>query len=816
MVLVNEKTHMRYKTRLMLPILIILLAGLVSIFWFRGKYLITATDLFFPINRLYFFKLTLSSWDPRSFGSNNFRMLAGSIPFGLYLAITDLFHISLINTQKIIMYIQLAGSGLSMFYLIYTISQLTKKNSSFIQPLIGGLMYMFNPFLAIMITSFPFMWQPYITLPLLLALYVKGVTENKGFKYIFVYCLIWLISTTNQYINPKYLIFDLLPLFLFFLYYFFILSKDTTKKKQSVYFSIKLLVLLLLLYSYWLIPAFFGIKQNFKDVAAAYQQLGQRDRMSDYILNSAKNVLDSLRLWGLWAIKSGYKGEPYFFWTSLYDTPLYIIIGYLASVVILIPFVLDKLKHRFELFFLCILILSVIGMSGSAPGFNTINLKLAKIVPLYTDIFSIPYVHFGIFAALAYVFLFSYGIKYLYQLLRPFRIFQILFIFLVFVVYIGIYPWPVWTGNIFRPQKPIIASNRYAIPSYYYQMSNFLKNQRLDYKIYSLPYSRSGYGVYTWDMGFNGPDISYQFLGNILYGINPVGLAANQSIINGQTKDLSRQLSLLNTKYILLHNDANWQFLNDNSWWSITSQKQFKDNLSKQEDIKFDRSFGKLDLYKLNKKSFLAHLYTPVSIHSPTIEYKKINPFKYIVFIHGSSEKFPLVFSETFNDGWKIYVTKFRNSKIKIRNLNTYNYKILNGNRDDQANLSELRDYINNGWVSSLGDLKYVDFISKNFNGTIQNDNLPNGTFYDIFFANSIQNTKHMLINRYANSWQIDPQKICNNIDYCKKNNNGSYDMQFIVEFWPQYLFYIGLLISGITLFGCFSYIIFQCIRPKR
>ncbi len=40
----------------------------------------------------------------------------------------------------------------------------------------------------------------------------------------------------------------------------------------------------------------------------------------------------------------------------------------------------------------------------------------------------------------------------------------------------------------------------------------------------------------------------------------------------------------------------------------------------------------------------------------PTIEFNKINQTKYRLIIHKATEKFPLVFNETFHDQWKIYL----------------------------------------------------------------------------------------------------------------------------------------------------------------
>jgi len=79
-----------------------------------------------------------------------------------------------------------------------------------------------------------------------------------------------------------------------------------------------------------------------------------------------------------------------------------------------------------------------------------------------------------------------------------------------------------------------------------------------------------------------------------------------------------------------------------------------------------------------------------------------------------------------------------------------------------------------------------------------------------------IPDENHLTVNGYANSWIIDPDEICKNEGFCRKNGDGSYDMELIVEFWPQRLFYIGLGISGLTLLFCIVYLVRDGIISRK
>ncbi|MFA5961757.1 MAG: hypothetical protein WC848_03700 [Parcubacteria group bacterium] len=252
---------------------------------------------------------------------------------------------------------------------------------------------------------------------------------------------------------------------------------------------------------------------------------------------------------------------------------------------------------------------------------------------------------------------------------------------------------------------------------------------------------------------------------------------------------------------------------------------------------------GKEDLLKkIQEANAVAPCADEGGVMMPTLEFKKINPTKYRVRVHGASGVFPLVFSESFNEGWKGYLASpGQRLDSRLRGNDTLgNYKILDGNGDDQANVDEMQSYIDQGYVTTLGDMrekaiehkkwvdgeeqtdyveKYnIDFVSKNFQGTIQNDNLPDGNIFETWFRRPIENNaNHLTANGYANSWVIDTNQICDNGNVkCIKNADGSYDFEMVVEFWPQRLFYVGLAISLSTLLGCIVYLGYDWRKRKN
>jgi len=78
-----------------------------------------------------------------------------------------------------------------------------------------------------------------------------------------------------------------------------------------------------------------------------------------------------------------------------------------------------------------------------------------------------------------------------------------------------------------------------------------------------------------------------------------------------------------------------------------------------------------------------------------------------------------------------------------------------------------------------------------------------------------IPNKYHYKNDAQLNSFLIDPNVICRDYE-CKKNPDGSYDLNLTLFFSPQSYFYLGLTISGLTLFGCLSYLVVYFVRSRK
>ncbi len=215
------------------------------------------------------------------------------------------------------------------------------------------------------------------------------------------------------------------------------------------------------------------------------------------------------------------------------------------------------------------------------------------------------------------------------------------------------------------------------------------------------------------------------------------------------------------------------------------------------------------------------------SIQTPIIEYRQNNPTKYRLRVHGAREDFPLILQQTFHADWKAYLMPaWPAAEITSRQID--HYGTLDGDAHDQASPIDIKDYISRGLISTLGDERpklrqfwgnppetyYSAFISKIHNRRIQNNNLPNGAFHETWMRQPLQEERHWLANGFANCWWIDVESIKKN-GRCTRNPDGSINFEVVLEFQAQKIFYLGYIISGLTLLGCTSMLLFSSIRRR-
>ncbi len=886
-----------------IDMLIIVSLGAITIGWFKGNYLIFIGDQYVPINvlsdlRNYFY----SSWFHfNSIGISSPQSVA-ALPYIAYFAIMKIFGFSLVVSQKILYFFTFSLCGLSMYYLCNFIF----KNNRRLICFCSSLFYMFNFF-----SLFSY-WHTgiasvylYCSLPLILGLYIKLLKTKKNKNIIM---LVMVLSTVplSAFSNPAMLMITLLLLLAYLLFYVIQEREIKSNVLEAFKNSLFLFLIWLFINLWWILPMIFSVKDGMASASAIGGLAGVFD-----LVSSQTSFLNLFRLFGYWPFNSiNSAGDPFFPWSKIYVSTIFIFLGFFPSILLIVSMMKKRRKKKL-LFFSILFIAGLFLMKGNHEPLGFINDWLFANIPFF-GIFRNQYEKFGIIVTMCYSIFVGIGLASIYNFFKKYS-FQIASVVLLMlsISMFGVYMWPFWTGDVIYSGGANTPSAHVKIPNYYYNLKFWSDNQKIDSKAISLPHQEGS--AYDWGQGYCGSyDPTAEFFSKPIISetVNEGNSSTNlflkyllDSFLNKDNFSALNISSLANAKYIILHNDLNYDI---NTPTRSMNSQDILSNLYPFSDFYYPQNFDKINLFELKNDHFLPHLYTPdivitssrasdtlsdilsqpgFNIRSviyfnnqdivrdnlninqsvdfgpgqtgqetvngtPVIEFKKIDPTKYEVVVHHATENFPLVFSESFHSGWKAYLADgYKVNKVDSSKLS--DYKILDGNADDQATADDVKGFIDQGYISTLGNLqekniahdkwvnnrdvldyneKYkIDFISKDFQGTIQNDNLPNGNFWDTWFKKPLPEEDHIMVNGYANSWLIEPDQICapnqpqtpvegeGTNSSCVKNADGSYDFEMIIEFWPQRLFYIGLGISVTTLLGCVIYLFyFQHRRRKK
>lgn len=814
-------------------ICIILLFGLVFYFWFDYKNNLVAVwaDAMIPLNPLANLKY-LNSW----VDVNNGIMTLSSLHFViLFYALLDKIGLTLTSSQFLHVYFIHVGGALGMYYL----ASITFKNLSqrYILALMSAVLYMFSPATYNMYIAY----SPYAVAPLILALFMDGLDKDKN-RLLYALLIGFAFGVgglPDPHPRPLIILMTLIILSSLFA----VIEGRGLKKILSF---LCLVIISIILTNSWFFLRYFYNFINYSYLTSTAEKV---------VFSSGNRFMDEgtatadvmLRLFHRGINLGTQKATEYN--SNIFVT----IANYLYPILAFssVFFLKKSLEIREKiLFFLFTALFFVTFAKGPNPPLADIYKWLLTNFPLFRIFRTTAYVILG--AAVSYSILIPFTIISMGQLLKSKGQKIICYSLIVFLLILNSYPFflgylTLVPGNIIPADT---TKHGFKVPDSYYRMNDWLeKESKLTANTIILPLT-SGYEATVW--GY--------------YGISMLPWIINKPIVNSQVPYFGAQSDILQKSIM---DEIEYGIAGSQTFIALTGARNILVKNDSYEAKKrrihgriknfftFAKDFGDLYLYKTDPQYFLPIIYTAEKIiftdkkvddfpqivsspdyrvrsviffeeqnkgkndslikadqliieKTPVIEFSKINPTKYLISIHQAKSEFPIVFSETFNEEWKLFPAKLpENPKLS-------EYKISEGNGEDQATNEELAQFVKNGWISTLGDKSDIEFISKNFQDTIQNDNLPKGVFYDTWFQRAADFDRHHLIaNGYANSWIINPDEVCIG-DLCRVNSDGSYDFNLILEFWPQRLYYMGIGVSAATWVFFLLYFISSLIFTQR
>jgi hypothetical protein len=722
--------------------------------------------------------------------------------------------------------------------------------------ILGALFFTLNNyfFCELIFGSTP-MYFTFALIPLFLYFFISYISEKRFFFFPLTLISLMIISSTLQHFVMTYI--------------FMIVFGIIYKEWKAI---IKVIFAHLILSLYWILPFFSSVSQ------IRSQELSVD--FSNGLVNSSTNFISSLinkdyfgnRLLYTLSLGNRYLG---FFWT---------INAFLLLLLCLYALyrsqLLSKLYQKITLWFAGILILSLLFIKGGKEPFGLFVLYLYKNftpINLYRSLQH--YIGFYVIAVSILFILSSYLL-----IKKEKRVVWLIFV----LVLINASPW--FSGDLGRRK----ISGDGEIPSYIgefkmtegdFQLYNL--NQRfLDFSLLTIP---PNYSVYFMPNAENSVKSQGGDTG-LGYGNKPFYAADVSSPMKILLDSLERSLyiqedsfdknsklfSLLNIKYLTLRGDVE-PASSENL--KLFNSDRTKEELKKSSVFSSSEEYGETIIYKF--KEYLPIIYSPKEIvfssgtldkliditssadfdprslvifdenqknfdqlktslsdinqSLPVIEYRHIDSTKYRLVIHKASGMFPLILSESYNSGWEIYPTEINRSSSENLAEALENYKIFSNEVEEQASTEDIKKYIEDNFISTLGNnsnknrtiVSFVDghevrskenynveFVSKNNFGTIQNNNLEAGKFWQSWGVSNYQ-TEHFVANGFTNGWLINTDDLCSKEADCLRNPDGSYDLELTIEYRPQKLFYIGATISGSVLLLMLFYLFWRIIGYK-
>jgi hypothetical protein len=784
----------------LIAITVILLLGLIIITWFRGDFLISrGEDSDIPLHPETAIYANTYLWRDISTGTVVPR---GSTfyPLILFFLFFSKLGFSIVATEKVFFYLIFVSTGLSMYYLT---SNVLFKNRHLIG-LIAALFYMFNPYTMHLLWGLsPVIPQlvSYAIFPLLLGLYIQGI-ESERFSYAILLCI---ASLPLIYTDPVFTAILWVMLGSYYIFYSFVNRRDIPKIIYGLKFSILTFSIWVGLNAYWIISMSYFSSEELK--AAFTGAIAPIDPVETLkFVTSNAYIRNVLRLYGHpFFTPAGFE-VGWYPYGDMYLKPPFIFISFLVPILVFSSLLL-KSKYKPLLLFLGTLsIISLFLAKGNQPPLGEFFLWSQNIS--FLQIFRMP-LKFLIITSLTYSIMIAITLQKLYETLinkKYIYRFSVLLVLIITLVVVNVFP--MWSGEVISEGSEILPSARIKIPMYYNEAYNWLASQE-GFRTLALPFN-----INAFDWEYGGLKPPKQTLSDLPIISRPE-TNAGYEIINylnyflierNNTQNISKLLALLNVKYILLFNDYHQKY---NTW--LKSLEYYQSYLGSQNEIRLEKSFGKLDFYKISDKYFLPHIYivtVPVlvkgslddmlevvhsdnftignnalflsdqisrsqwkfletyseakSSYAPTITFEKMNPTRYEVKVENATSPFFLVFSESYHPEWKAYVESrlFKFNKIIV-------------------------EYDNIG----VKETKYEMLFT------------PTDILY--LFEKPIDNEWHFLVNGYANAWYIDPKEI------------GKENFTITLYFRPQSYFYMGLTISGLTLLGCAGYVVYAW-RKRR
>jgi len=538
-----------------------------------------------PLNPVAIFS-RIYTWFDFQAGFHNASIQIFFPEFGFFL-VFKLLGFSLPAIERLYFYAVYTVAGLGMYYLASSI--FPGKNTRMIS-FIAAIFYMFNPYVFIVTQAY----LPYAVLPLILGLYIKGLTSktiNLKYPFLISLALFGILIDLPQY---KMLFVTFAVVILYSLFYVFLFKGS--KKKCATFLCMTIGVCFAM--SMFIIVTFYSMLISNVEVILQGVPIFFPD--TNYALMN-----EIFRLLGGMGFYEGWKAFAHIYATN----SLIILVGYFIPIIAFSALIL-KPKDKNVLFLAVLSLVSIAAAVGPNPPFGEFY-KLAVInIPFLAAFRTSCSLNIGTTMGFSVLIGFATAAMYIrlnnkiqksnVHMFRKIQKGHILVVVIIALILIN-----AWSIVIGIDGQPPLARTK--IPQSYYDADTYLNEQSGDFRVFILP-QRGGYETTNWGYAganlipfiFSRPVIDGEPYGGGSYTLQSSFISSvYANFYEGETSDLSKILGLLNVKYILF--EGYYKDLDHSGNWYI-------DKLNTEKAIYPTKKFGELTIYE--NENLLPIIYT--------------------------------------------------------------------------------------------------------------------------------------------------------------------------------------------------------------
>ena len=681
--------------------------------WFRGGGLIASSEEgLFLYNSEVTYQFSSSTWLDYNTGAGIVTFLPRK-SLAVAMLAADALNIPLTVFQALLLFILMATAGI-FFYLL--VSYFFVDETSSAVALYSSIFYLLNPYVMSQVWRRALYSQYFLIalLPLALLLFIKGL-QTKRIIYIVLFALAGLIFSTAFTLPTNIIVFWFVMLTYFL---------STLLRARSIRNFLTATLYCLGVLSVWIITNFWWLLPLFASKESVYfanvnpaENIGTLIGLSPYF-----HPMMVVRLiQGFIFFSSESFGQ-------IYKSFIFNLISWLPPFLVVIG-VIKIRKNIKTLFWIFILLIGYFISIGANFPFGDLFVWVFKKITLL-QAFRNPYEKFGIVFVLAYSFFFGYGLFCISKVFSEKR--KKTIIFFVLSLTVGIYVWPMWSGDVHK----IAGTIGLKIPSYYQNANKFLRTSSGDYRILTIPIIESDSLRHNWDGDiYTGIETAVYLFGRPNVGNIPQIPLMQNIYKNICSINTAPALSLLRIKYLVARRDlVGVDYSRDECVTRLGNMERKSGEFKKVEE------FGALMIYEPNK------------FVSPP----EFGEMSGVLTVRDFVDFFKEIERNRNNLNTLAFVIADQNPGKVLSGLPEVNQKkIVNSKQAGKARY----------WVSYEKGVKYL-LLSNTYDPNwivltgfgesgLKNDFTTN---LKLLRKNKLSEDKHFVANGYANLWKIDDE----------------------------------------------------------